>query len=117
MLKGDKLPNYESLARYVYYTATGQTLDKVPEVRADWFIGENALYRLHLVYRPDKEWLRSNDAALNSTLAETIRKGNKGGKKALVFAAVKFMGQKELTKDFNIEFCQLPYALHRVLGD
>lgn len=117
MLTGDKLPNYESLARYVYYTATGQTLDKVPEVRADWFIGENDVYRLHLVYRPDKEWLRSNDAALNSTLAETIKKGNKGRKKALVFAAVKFMGQKELTKDFNIEFCQLPYALHRVLGD
>jgi hypothetical protein len=41
--------------------------------------------------------------------------GNKSGKRSIVFAVAKFMSQKELTKE-RIEFCQLPYAVHRILG-
>jgi adenine-specific DNA-methyltransferase len=33
-----------------------------------------------------------------------------------VFAVAKFMSQKELSAR-RIEFCQLPYAVHRILGD
>jgi len=28
----------------------------------------------------------------------------------------KFMSQKELTR-LGVEFCQLPYAIHRIMGD
>jgi adenine-specific DNA-methyltransferase len=42
--------------------------------------------------------------------------GNKDGKRSVVFAVAKFMGQRELTAK-RIEFCQLPYAIHRILGD
>jgi len=45
-----------------------------------------------------------------------IEKGNTSGKRAIVFAVAKFMSQKELTAR-RIEFCQLPYAVHRILGD
>ena len=116
LLDGENLPTFESLARYVFYTATGRSLEKVAKVRSDGFIGETELFRLHLFYQPDREWLRSNEAALNSTRAEAVATGNKDGKRSIVFAVAKFMGQRELTAK-RIEFCQLPYAIHRILGD
>ncbi len=120
LLKGKKLPSYDELARYAFYTATGLTLDNV-EQGADYYIGETENYRVHLVYKPDIVFLRSGDSALNMPLAQSIsnaRKDSKtgGGKSALVFATHKFMGQKELT-EMGITYCQLPYAIHRVMGD
>lgn len=113
---GAGMPTYEALARYVFYTATGRSLEKVAAPKADGFIGETEVFRLHLIYQPDKEWLRSNAAALDVKKLEAIEKGNKAGKRAIVFAVAKFMSQKELTAK-RIEFCQLPYAVHRILGD
>jgi adenine-specific DNA-methyltransferase len=115
LLKGSQLPDYQSLARYVFYTATGRTLDAVAKPNAEFIIGETDIYRAHLIYKPDRDFLRSSDSALNAEMAERISKGNKDGKKSLVFATAKFMGQRELTER-HIEFCQLPYAIHRVLG-
>lgn len=118
LLKGSDLPSYESLARYVFFTATGKTLGGLPKRHPDWFIGETDLYRIHLIYQSDREFLRGPEAALNSEMVDIITggKGIKAPKKALVFASVKFMGQRELTER-NIEFCQIPYAIHRILGD
>lgn len=73
-------------------------------------------FRVHLIYQPEKAWLQSNEAALNAERVEAIAKENTRGKRAVVFAVAKFMSQKELTKK-RIEFCQLPYAIHRILGD
>ena len=116
LLTGKALPSFEALARYVFYTATGQSLEKVGKPAPDGFIGETDLFRVHLFYQPKKEWLRSNDAALNAERVAAIEKGNQSGKRAIVFAVAKFMSQKELTAR-RIEFCQLPYAVHRILGD
>jgi adenine-specific DNA-methyltransferase len=115
LLTGDGLPSFEALARYVFYTATGQSLEKVPKPRADGLIGETDLFRLHLFYHPDKAWLRSNEAALDAARVKAVCEGQKG-KRAIVFAVSKFMSQKELTRQ-RVEFCQLPYAVHRILGD
>ena len=82
----------------------------------DFYIGETDMYRVHLVYKPDREFLRSGASALNSELVERIAEGNKSKKKALVFATAKYMGQRELS-EHRIEFAQLPYAIYRVLGD
>jgi len=116
LLTGEDMPGYEALARYVFYTATGQSLEKLPKTNKTGFIAETELFRVHLIYQPDKAWLRSNEAALNAERVEAIAKENKKGKRAVVFAVAKFMSQKELTKR-RIEFCQLPYAVHRILGD
>lgn len=116
LLTGKGLPGFEALARYVFYTATGRSLEAVAQPSADGFIGETDLFRIHLFYQPDTTWLRSNEAALNAERVATIAKGNKSGKRAVVFAVAKFMSQKDLTKE-RIEFCQLPYAVHRILGD
>ncbi|WP_069942894.1 site-specific DNA-methyltransferase [Pseudomonas putida] len=116
LLTGEGMPSFEALARYVFYTATGQSLDRVGKPTADGLVGETELFRIHLLYKPDTSWLRSNDAALNADRVATIEAGNKHGKRAIVFAVAKFMSQKELTTR-RIEFCQLPYAVHRILGD
>ena len=117
-LLADGLPEFNALARYVFYTATGLTLDNVAKQTAKGvgYIGETDTLRVHLLYKPDREWLRSNDAALTEELVDKIVATKKGSKQALVFAAAKFMGQRELTRK-GVGFCQLPYAIHRILGD
>jgi len=114
----DGLPSFDALAKYVFYTATGQTLADVPKGVKDspGFIGETELYRVHLHYRPDNAWLQSNDAALTEKLTDEMLAANKDQKKLLVFAAAKFMSQRELSR-LGVDFCQLPYAIHRILGD
>jgi adenine-specific DNA-methyltransferase len=109
-------PAWDQVARYVAYTATGETL--VPAEGPDGFAGHAGAYRLHLLYKPEAEWMRSNEAMLDLTTAERIAEAAKadGGKPVLVFAAGKLMGQRTLT-DLGITFCQLPYSVHRILGE
>lgn len=115
LLTGEGMPSFEALARYVFYTATGKSLESVAKASVDGFIGETELFRIHLFYQPDSAWLRSNEAALNSEKVKTILGNNPSRKRSLVFAVAKFMSQKELTAQ-RIEFCQLPYAIHRIMG-
>lgn len=143
LIRGKSLPDYKQLAEYVFYTATGKSLDKVAKPNAAWFIGETEVYRFHLVYKPNLAFLKSKDSALNLDMAETIKKFNSSEKMdsdlsldskeqiktnpllkkqrvsrkiSLVFAPAKYMTQKELKKDYNIQFCQLPYAIHKIMG-
>lgn len=53
---------------------------------------------------------------LDAKTVEKIAAGLDKQHKALVFAPAKFMSQKELTPR-RVEFCQLPYAMYRILGD
>ncbi len=116
LLTGKGLPSYEALAQYVFYTATGGSLEAVSKPSVDGLIGETDLYRIHLFYKPDATWLRSNEAALNNDKLEAIKASGAKGKRTIVFAVAKFMSQKELTKN-RIEFCQLPYAVHKIMGN
>jgi len=113
------MPTYESLAKYVFYTATGRTLDKLPPKakRKLGFVGETELFRVHLIYQPDKAWLSGNEAALTEMMVDALIAENPDkNKRLLVFAPAKYMGQRELTRR-GVDFCQLPYAIHRILGD
>ena len=114
--EGEGAPEWEQVARYVAYTATGQTLADAPKKPGkDWFVGEAGGYRVHLIYKPDLEFMRSNKAAFDMPTAERIQKSSEG-KPVLVYAAAKFMSQKALSA-LGITFCQLPYSIHRILGD
>jgi adenine-specific DNA-methyltransferase len=117
-LLADGLPTFEALAKYVFFTATGRTLSELPKQKAaaTGFVGETDVYRVHLLYQPDKKWLQSNDAALTEKLVDEIVATNTGKKKLLVFGAAKFMSQRDLSR-LGVDFCQLPYAIHRILGD
>ncbi len=115
MLTGKNLPDYETLARHVAYTATGQSPDKLRKARGkDGFFYETKDRLFYLIYEPTLAFLRSADSALNSTRAQRIAKQAKAKKKtAVVFATHKFMGQKELS-GMNIVFCGLPYGISSV---
>ena len=113
MLTGKNLPEYSELASYLLYTASGQSLDKSEGIQAQtdeglFWSGDNVDY--YLLYRPDIEWLRSNEALLNEGQVQRISERDK---KAVVFAAGKHMGQRFLT-DKGITFCQIPYEMHRL---
>ena len=112
MLTGENLPDYETLARHLVYTATGQAPDKFRKTKdKDGFFYETSDRLFNLIYEPDLVFLRSADSALNSDRAERIaRQAKKKQKAALVFATHKFMGQKELSQ-MDITFCGLPYGL------
>jgi adenine-specific DNA-methyltransferase len=113
--EGSNAPSFEQVARYIAYTATGLVLDKVAD-GPHHFIGEVGGQRLHLIYKPDQSFMRSDDAMLNLTMAEAIGAAAKeAGKPALVFAAGKYMSQKALS-GLTITFCQLPYSIHRILS-
>lgn len=116
--ESDFMPAYDQLASYIAYTATGEALGKAPKKPAkDWYIGEAGGVRLHLIYKPDSAFMKSHDAALDMDTVKTIAASNKMGKPSYVFAAAKYMGQSELTRDYDMTFCQLPYAIHRIMGD
>ncbi len=119
ILTGETLPEYAALARYVFYTATGKSLEGNIKQKPDYFVGETDLYEVFLIYQPDLAFLRSNDSALNGKMVDIIKarpnKNNNSKKQKLVFASAKYMGQNELN-EWNISFCQLPYAIHKVVG-
>ena len=110
MLTGESLPDYDTLAAHIFWTATGETLH-ASKSRDDWFIGESARFRVHLVYKPDPAFLKSNNSALTGDLAEKIAKRHTG-KKILVYAPAVFVGRRELVEK-GIVFCQLPWTIHQ----
>ena len=112
MLTGENLPDYDTLARYLVYTATGHAPDKIRKARSkDGLFHETDDRLFYLIYQPELAFLRSADSALNGDRAERIAKQAKTKHKtAVVFATHKFMGQKELT-GMGIVFCGLPYEV------
>ncbi len=117
MLTGKNLPDYETLARHIFWTATGRSPDKFrPEKNRgkDGFFCETDDRLFYLIYEPRLDFLRSPGSALNGERAERIEKQVKSKKKpAVVYATHKFLGQKELTS-MGITFCGLPYAVREL---
>ena len=113
MLTGEALPTFESLAGYLLYTTSGATHDagELGQKNGDGLFhsGDEADY--YLLYEPNLEYLRSKEAMLNLDQAERIRDAScQNGKKAIVYAAGKYISQRDLT-GMRITFCQLPHAL------
>ena len=86
--------------------------DTLESQNSDGFFHSDDEYNYYLFYKPDLDYLRSDDAVFNLERAERIRDVcSENGRKAIVYAAGKYIGQRELTK-MGIIFCQLPDALH-----
>jgi adenine-specific DNA-methyltransferase len=110
LLKAEKLPSYENLASYVFYTATGEDFDAKRINRKTGFIGESAQYDVYLLYEPDLDYLKST--ALTLDIARSLPKGS--GKKRLVFAPTKYLDSIHLEEN-RIEFCQLPFEIYKAV--
>lgn len=111
ILDGSRLPTYLDLARYVFYTATGQTFDPSKVDAKTGFIGDTRDFSVYLVYKPDLDYLRST--ALTLERAKAL--GPARGKKRLVFAPAKYLDQEYL-EEYQIEFAQLPFEIYRMRG-
>ena len=115
MLTGKSLPTYSELAAYLLHTASGISSgqqDLAPK-NEDGLFYSNDTTDYYLLYESSLDWLRSNDAIFNEVHANRISNQKQAtGKRAVVFAAGKYMGQRDLTVK-NITFCQLPYEMHR----
>ena len=114
LLTGEHLPEYSALAAYVLHTSSGISAGaKDLKPHDDGLFYRNGEQDYYLLYRPDLEWLGSHDAMFNAERAERIAQRNKSeGRKAVVFAPGKYIGQRELS-GFGITFCQLPYQIHQ----
>ena len=109
LLQGDSLPSYSDLASYLLHTATGISASpgRLNSSHADGHFYSSDATDFYLIYEPSLEFLRDGDAALNLERAQRI---SEKGRPAIVFAALKFMSQSELSR-MGITFCQLPYEL------
>ena len=114
MLTGEALPSYAALAANLLYTTAGVSVgaDTVETQNDNGLFHSDDENDYYLLYKPDLEWLCSNAAILNLERAERIRDASREtGRKAIVYAAGNYIGQRELTQ-MGIIFCQLPDALH-----
>ena len=110
ILEGKDLPDYESLARYLFFTSTGEEFDPKKIKRKDHFIGTSRLYDVFLLYTEDHEKLKG--LALTLDVANSLR--GPGGKPKLVFAPTKYLDEHFLDR-LRITFQQLPFQIYQAL--
>lgn len=108
ILDGNDLPSYKELARYVFYTATGEEFNEKAINEKKRFIGESRNYQVFLFYIPDIEKLKNLAFTLEMAKGlPTLKKG----KRRLVFAPTKYMDQEHL-EQYSIDFAQLPFEIY-----
>lgn len=119
LLSGESLPSFEALGAWLFYTAAGGVLPAIAADSPPWYLGEAADKHVWLIYRPELAFLKSPQAALTLSVADTFRRwgldydAQRGDPKGhLVFAPAKYMSNRQL-KDHGIDFAPLPFALYR----
>ena len=109
MLEPGKLPSYERLAAYIFFTATGEEFD-ADKMRPDrWFIGRSRHYDVYLVYADDFERLKN--MALTLDMARNLSRAKRD---RLVFAPTKYVDAEFLHRH-RITFQQLPFEIHETV--
>ena len=120
LLSGEKLPAFDALGAWLFYTATGGTLPAAPLNPPKHYLGEALDRHVWLIYRPDLVFLKSPDAALTLSGAQAMQAWGRGfdaersrpPKGHLVFAPAKYLSNQQL-KDCGVDFAPLPFALYR----
>ena len=110
LLDGSNLPDYEKLASYLFFTATGEEFAPDQLRRDRWFVGRSRLYDVFLIYDPDVEKLK--DMALT---LEVARKLPRTKRSKLVFAPTKYV-EPDLLHRYRITFQQLPFQIYEAVG-
>lgn len=112
ILEGKSLPDFESLARYVFFTATGEEFDPAQINPATGFIGESRQFDVFLFYTQEPEKLKQ----LALTLEQARALPSVSGKTKLVFAPTKYLDESFLER-LRIKFSQLPFQIYQALED
>ena len=106
LLDGSHLPEYEALASYIFFTATGEEFEPERMERDRWFIGRSRLYDVYLIYENDLEKLKNMALTL-----DVARKFPRSQRNKLVFAPTKYL-DSEFLHQFRITFQQLPFQIY-----
>ena len=106
LLDGSNLPTYESLASYIFFTATGEEFEPKKMKRDRWFIGRSRLYDVFLIYEDNIDKLK--DMALTLDVARKLPKGKRN---KLVFAPTKYL-DSEFLHQYRLTFQQLPFQIY-----
>ena len=110
LLDGSNLPDYEKLASYLFFTATGEEFAPDQVRRDRWFIGRSRLYDVFLIYDADVDTLK--DMALTLDVARKLPRTKRS---KLVFAPTKYV-EPELLHRYLITFQQLPFQIYEAVG-
>lgn len=110
LLSGTKMPSYKNLARYIFFTATGEEFNDSKLDEKTHFVGSSSEYDVYMYYKPDAEYLKSTALTLDE--ARSLRERAKN-RPLLVFAPTKYIEQTELD-NLKITFCQLPFEIYKV---
>jgi len=114
ILTGESLPDWAGLGRILFHMATSQPLDAGTMDEGRFYLGMNAGTHVWLVYKPDLDWLKSPEAALNLSFARTVSETAPDGRH-VVFAPARHVSQKMLAdQGLPVEFAPLPFALYRL---
>ncbi len=110
ILEGTDLPSYEELARYAFFTATGENWDESKMEKDEYYIGSSSTFEVYMLYAPSKEKLK--ELALNLDFAIKVQ-NRFPSKQKLIFAPACFMEEYHL-KEYGIRFAQLPFEIYRM---
>ncbi|MEZ4726825.1 MAG: site-specific DNA-methyltransferase [Caldilineaceae bacterium] len=107
LLRGG-LPAYAEMARFVFFTATGEQIDPTQIDEVNCYLGESSRYAVYLIYQPDIEYLKNTP--LDLAFAMNLPVSN--GKPRLIIASHKYLDEDRMA-EYQIEFCQLPFGIYR----
>ena len=110
LLDGSNLPDYEKLASYLFFTATGEEFAPDQLRRDRWFVGRSRLYDVFLIYDADVEKLKEMALTL-----EVARKMPRTKRDKLVFAPTKYL-EPEFLHRYRITFQQLPFQIYEAVS-
>ena len=114
ILTGEILPQYDALAPVIFHIATSKALDTSSVRTDDFYIGATDNEHVWMIYRPDMEWLKSNEAALTLSRAREFASTDTT-RHHLVFAPSRFVSQKILKDEkLPVYFIPMPFALYRL---
>lgn len=116
ILTGDALPEWEALGAVLFHAATLKPFDPAASNADAGYLGKGPERHVWLLYQPDRDWLRSPEAALTLSRAREIHETDPETRH-LVFAPARHVAQKMLDeRDLNVEFAPLPFALYGLEG-
>lgn len=114
ILTGETLPGWEALGRILFHMATSRPPEAGAMDEGRFYLGRHAGIHVWLIYKPDLEWLKSPEAALNLSFARSVS-ACAPDDRHIVFAPARHVSQKMLAdQDLPVEFAPLPFALYRL---
>ena len=115
ILTGETLPSFEALGALLFHAATNRAFDAGAMRAEDGYLGQANGRHVWLIYEPDLDYLKSNDAALTLSRARAFAATDPEADH-LVFAPTRFASQKTLRDEgLRVEFALLPFALYRMV--